>query len=461
MSVQPLPPSSSTLFRALSGRFQAIQLAIRHHGGGEILFWGICLFLLTTPFSFFLVGEDPSQSVVRNLASMRREASSQTLVYAIRFMVVMVTFIGALMHWETLYRALPRLWPAALFFLWAGFSIAWSDSPDSTWHSLLAASCALLSGFFISIRLPPYWLARALLLSGAIMGVMSLLWVFLFPVYGMHGAGDALQAVHAGSWRGVYRHKNHLGQISAMYAVAFAMANRTVVNPPILKWMGLALLIVLIVASHSASALAIVPIAVFITWLTLSLSGIKRALAFFYAAIIVIFSGLAINPVLQLLGRDTSLSGRTTIWTIAQEYIMRRPWNGYGYMSTTYGDFVFELFQQVNVLDPHNAYLDIILGTGFIGLALFLVAIGMGWQNARGIIPVGGGYRYGVLVIGGAVAAWLLANFSESGARPLAAVGGLGWACIGMLLALPRKRTSGRRLSDGLRSPPPTSGRRN
>ncbi len=456
-----MPPSSSTLFRSLSRRFQTIQLAIRHHGGAEILFWAMCLFMLTTPFTFYLLGEDPSQSVVRNLASMRREASSQTLSYSIRFLAMAAAFVGALMHWETLYRALPRLWPVAAFLLWAGFSMAWSDAPDATWHSLLAAACAILTGFFLAIRLPPYWLARALLLSGVIMGLMSLLWVFLFPTYGVHGAGDALQSVHAGSWRGVYLHKNHLGQICAMYAAGFAVANRSVVSPPILKWIGLALFGLLIVQSRSASALAIVPIAIFITWLTLALSGIQRALAFFYAAIIVIFAGLAINPALQLLGRDTSLSGRTGIWTIAEEFILRRPWHGYGYMSTTYGDFTFELFQRVNVLDPHNAYLDIMLGTGIIGLALFMLMIGIAWQTGRGIIPVGGGYRYGVLVIGAVLAGWLLANFSESGSRPLTAMGGIGMACVGMLLGLPRKRTSGRRLSDGLRSPPPTSGRRN
>jgi exopolysaccharide production protein ExoQ len=459
--VQPMPPSSSTLFRSLSRRFQTIQIAIRHHGGGEILFWAICLFMLTTPFTFLLTGNDPTNAVLRNLASMRREESSQTLSYSIRVFVTMATFVGALMNWEMLYRSLPRLWPAIPFVLWAGFSIAWSDTPDATWHSLLALACAILAGFFLAVRLPPYWLARALLLSGVVMGVMSLLWVFFLPVYGVHGAGDASQSVHAGSWRGIYLHKNHLGQICAMYAVAFAMANRTVISPPFLKWLGLALFALLIIASHSASALAIVPIAVFITWLTLALSGIKRALAFFYAAIIVIFSGLAINPALQLLGRDTSLSGRTDIWTIAEEFILRRPWNGYGYMSTTYGDFVFELFQRVNVLDPHNGYLDIVLGTGFIGLAFFALAIGMAWQAGRGIIPVGGGYRYGVLVIGGAIAGWLLAGFSESGVRPLAPVGGIGWACVGMLLGMPRKRTSGRRLSDGVRSSSPTSGRRN
>ncbi len=440
------------MIQAIARRFQRLRLTLNHHGWAEILFWAFCLFLLTTPFTFLLTGEDPTRPVIRDMASMRRADASQTLSYAVRFLALSMAFFGALLNWESLYRALPRLIPVLGFIVWAGLSILWSDAPDATWHSLFATICAILAGFFLAIRLPPYWLARALLLSGAIMAVTSLLWIFLLPTYGIHQAADASQAVHAGSWRGVYMHKNHLGQICAMYAAGLAMANRSVISQPLLKWLGLALLALLIMESHSASALAIVPIAVLITWLTLALSGIQRALAFFYAAILIIFTGLAINPVLELMGRDTSLSGRTSIWSIAEEFILRQPWTGYGYMSPTYGDFTFELFQQTNAMNPHNAYLDLMLGTGFIGFTLFVVAIGFAWQTARGIIPVGGGYRHGVLVIGAVLAGWLMAGFSEAGDRPLGAIGGIGMACIGMLLAMPRKRQGGWRFSRGASS---------
>ena len=80
----------------------------------------------------------------------------------------------------------------------------------------------------------------------------------------------------------------------------------------------------------------------------------------------------------EAIGKDPTLSSRTEIWSKVWEAIQLKPLIGYG--SAAFWDGLtgpskyVELAVRAKVAYAHNGFLDILLGTGFIGLSLFLIS---------------------------------------------------------------------------------------
>jgi O-antigen ligase len=412
----------------------------------EIWLWAVCLFAITSPFALILTGVDPTMNTVHDPATMRQADNSQLPLYGIRALVMMLAVMVLLSQWRTLGSALRRTAPIRLFLGWMILSIWWSDSVDSTVHGVMALLPVVAICLLLAIRMRPNDLARAMVYAGAIAALASIVWVLAMPAYGVHQVNDARQAVHAGAWRGVYMHKNHLGQAMAVYLAGTILAGPAVLRSRMLKWALVAIQIALIVMSRSASAIAIAPAAILIVWVLVAMSRLERVVASFYVIALSAAGAMAVQAVLLALGRDATLSGRTTIWSLAGDSIAERPLTGYGFVSQTYGQFTYELFHVVGVLDPHNGYLDLVLGLGFIGLILFLQPVAMVWLGARRMYLAGGRHRQGALVLAAQTAAWLVANLTESNIRPLASVATIGVSamCL-MIFSIPHYRRSRRR----------------
>jgi exopolysaccharide production protein ExoQ len=84
------------------------------------------------------------------------------------------------------------------------------------------------------------------------------------------------------------------------------------------------------------------------------------------------------DDLLQLVDRDSTLTGRTQIWPVVQDIISTRPWLGQGW-GAVWGEV--PLHQQINrsvgfaVAHSHNGYLDVQVQVGAVGLALLLLVL--------------------------------------------------------------------------------------
>src|SRR5947207_7983209 len=79
----------------------------------------------------------------------------------------------------------------------------------------------------------------------------------------------------------------------------------------------------------------------------------------------------------SLLGRDATLTGRTTMWEIVLPMIADSPLLGHGYYtgpSAVAGPRLIQFFGPA-ISDPHNGYLTILLDTGIAGLFLYLYSV--------------------------------------------------------------------------------------
>jgi exopolysaccharide production protein ExoQ len=129
----------------------------------------------------------------------------------------------------------------------------------------------------------------------------------------------------------------------------------------------------------------------------------------------VSFSALFLNigsGLVQNLGRDSSLTGRTEIWNMVTSMTPNRLL-GAGYESFWVGQRLQKIWAVYwsHPNQAHNGYIEIYLNLGWIGVGLLVVAILAGYRN----IMAAARKRYGtsLLRLGYFVAA-IAYNFTES-----------------------------------------------
>ncbi|MDO9712567.1 O-antigen ligase family protein [Paracraurococcus lichenis] len=189
--------------------------------------------------------------------------------------------------------------------------------------------------------------------------------------------GSAAQEV-----QGVFTHKNVLGQAMAVGALACLHGMRTTRRPG--AWPYVALLLIMAVALLSKSATACLTIFAFCA-ISLGVvlyrrGGIAR-MAATGAAVIGAPVGLVIiidpSGVLELIGKDPTLTGRTELWAAVFDNIAQRPFLGWGLgafwlASNPAGEAISDSLGWV-VPHAHNGILEMLLEVGVFGTAFFLL----------------------------------------------------------------------------------------
>lgn len=300
--------------------------------------------------------------------------------------------------------------PLVFLIISASLSLAWTVNEYDTLKStillciyvFIAASMVSLLGYNQSMELLFY----AIL----IVCTASLAWVFLAPESGIHHATD-YGARHPGLWRGVFAHKNLLGQAAAMLAVTSVMLST---SPQLLRGLGLVLSVILLVNAQSSSSIAVAAIGVS-CWFFIAANPLWRAGILFLALVAVLAAEAAeisvFDVLITLLGRDDTLTGRTGVWVVAIPEIQRNLPYGLGFGAIE--EFNSKLFSASGdkVLNVHNSFLEILLSLGAFGVAVITLIIMtiVRWTFAPAAV-VEGNWR-APYVVG---ICWLIAGLSET-----------------------------------------------
>lgn len=276
---------------------------------------------------------------------------------------------------------LPAVWRAAsctpvlvALMILVLTSTLWSLSPADTLRRTAALACTSLLGLYLAARFELRQLIRLFGWASAAVMALSVLFVLARPEVGISGLP------HPGAWRGVFATKNGLGQTMLLALVTFlvlaGMSQRR--RWPLLAAVGATALLVLSTAKTPvAVACVLTPVALLVRAAHRhpSRAGYLAAVAAAgaFAAPFVLF--VALEPVLALLGRDLTLTGRSEIWRLAWEKIQEQPLLGYGYgafWSASSGP-VLDIWYVTGWIVPnaHNGYLDLMLSFGVLGLPLY------------------------------------------------------------------------------------------
>jgi exopolysaccharide production protein ExoQ len=118
----------------------------------------------------------------------------------------------------------------------------------------------------------------------------------------------------------------------------------------------------------------------------------------------------------ELFSKDSTLTGRTQLWSLIRVAISQRPLFGYGFDSFWQGlrGDSLNIILGVGWLVPtaHNGYYDLLLGVGYIGLLCFLPAfIQMVARSFRYLATEKSSARLFPIAF---LAFWLIYNLNES-----------------------------------------------
>jgi exopolysaccharide production protein ExoQ len=207
--------------------------------------------------------------------------------------------------------------------------------------------------------------------------------------------GNALM-VESGDFIGVFAHKNFLGQVmatgalAALHALRLGRRQRARNILMLLTFAGMAF-----VSKSATSWLTIVIFCCVDGVIALWRKGGAAQLSGVFLTIVLlpalIFAVADPDPILEMIGKDPSLTGRTEIWAYVIDNISVKPLLGWGY-------FGFWLVSNPSAMDiadaegwfvpqAHNGLLELLLNIGVVGTAIFLFLfarnITLGFQCLR------------------------------------------------------------------------------
>ncbi len=294
----------------------------------------------------------------------------------VQLIIFPILSILLLIYLRKVVQAIRRSsWLIALVSL-ALASVAWSTHPMFTLRRAVILVATTMFGFYLACRYEP---EEQMTLFGwaVVMEVLaSFVLIVFFPSFGISHGG------HWGDWRGMFGHKNVLGRFMA-FGVLLIIFGKPKGIPGWVRVPCLAGALIALMESGSATAqIALAAVVGFYPLLQTVRVPQKKTLPLWAALLpllLPIAAVLIVNyaTILELFGRNATLTGRTYLWAIISAAIRKRPWLGYGY-SAFWAHNSLERAALASLVgwdapSAHNAYLDASLDLGRIGLAILLV----------------------------------------------------------------------------------------
>ncbi|WP_395943791.1 O-antigen ligase family protein [Brevundimonas sp.] len=329
---------------------------------------GFVVFMLTGALIAPVIAPDQGETPILRLIWLP--------VYAVTAGLIVFRF-------EKIIRAWPAwLMVAALVGL-AYVSQYWSIDPGVTDRRVIAMAINSAFGVYLGAAFRGVALPRVLMHTCLVMAVGSLIMVFAYPKVGVH------QFDNAGLWRGLWYEKNQMGLVMVVGAVSAAAclaADHLARNgrKPWVALLALGLTTLLVVATQSKTSLLcwILGVGLVGGWWTLRQGGAAITVAAVWLGVVASAGAAWLwkvdsGAILEALGKDPSLTGRTLIWEALMRKVAERPWTGYGFSAFWGVDSIpareIRLETQWPVPSAHNGWIDLLVQLGWPGA----VAVGL------------------------------------------------------------------------------------
>ncbi len=286
--------------------------------------------------------------------------------------------------------------PLLLLTFYAVISASWSDAPAVTIRRGIALLLTMMFAYYVVTRFSAREFLNILALAFAVFMVIGVMAI------AVPGEGITPGGPYAGAWQGFTGNKNEFGRTLGLMGALMLVCRG--VGVELIRKHGLAMVafafLLLILAKSKTPLVAATAAVCGCIALRLVLHGrmgdvyvsafVRAFLVVFgliFGALMLVY-GLPI--ILELLGRDPTLSGRTKLWEYAIGIGSEHPWRGAGYRSFWIDSntlYFFEYFswrknsdgtKSDNFAGPshgHSGYLDLWLELGFIGWGLFLLIV--------------------------------------------------------------------------------------
>jgi exopolysaccharide production protein ExoQ len=288
-----------------------------------------------------------------------------------------LAFIAAIPYWRSLLGILLRAKIILVLPILALLSVAWSQDPALT----VRRSIVLMTVTCIGVVFGSLFSLEELSRIVTVASLFICLACFAMGVVSHHTVVDPERP---GVWRGIFTQKNVLGNF--MILALISSLHSRFQRGKSLRYLTIFSAGLLIVLSHSSTSwvttamlLLVLPV-----W---RLARVPAKISVPLLVLVVVSSAGAYalvignsGSILSVLGKDSTLSGRTELWALILHAISLRPIWGYGYNAFWLGargeSLTISAAAGWIVPHAHNGFLDILLSVGTVGGGLFLLVLG-------------------------------------------------------------------------------------
>jgi exopolysaccharide production protein ExoQ len=280
-----------------------------------------------------------------------------------------------------------------LLLVYMLFSAFWSDITFVSFKRWIKELVAIVMALMVMTEQKPMQTMQSIFRRTVyILLPFSLLLIKYYPLYGVQYARWSGGQM----WVGVTQQKNSLGRLClvATFFLIWTFVRRWQGRDiPVSKYQTPAEALVLIItlwlligpeATYSATAITALAAGLSalgaLLWLKERRIGVQArtlatavALIVAFGVVTVFVGGATVGAITSTLGRDESLTGRADVWAALLPVALRKPLLGYGFG----GFWTPSTRDQFGISEGHSGYLDVLLDSGFVGLALvtmFLVS---------------------------------------------------------------------------------------
>lgn len=258
----------------------------------------------------------------------------------------------------------------------AGASVMWSIDPGRAARAFILL---VAGGIFATYVARRFTMSEQLTLLASMLTLVmicSLITVVFAPSYGIE------PGLHSGSWRGAFTRKNTFGVHVALAFAVFLCWGYQQRQLKLIGYFMAGAAFILSVLSRSATAVGTcAAIVVLFLLLRMAARGRVRKATLLSAGLVLVMGTAFVathywTEILNLLGRDATLSGRTFLWALLFARVLEHPWLGYGVQAFWLGkpQLYVEIWDAVGWAPPHahNGFLDLALDLGVVGVVAFL-----------------------------------------------------------------------------------------
>lgn len=306
---------------------------------------------------------DAQQDLEGNLAN--QVCGLLTLLVPLFFFIRHKVFLSKSFYRQNLFLL--------LFFGCVAASISWSSEPMLSFKRFVALLSVVFFAGFIAWR---YSLERIAFLFGCVIGaaaLVGLIFAVIRPDIAFISGG-----IRDGAFRGVFAEKNAGARLNAI-AILLLLPMIRQRNPLAMLYGLFALIAIGLAQSATAIALIVAGTASYAYFITLIRLRINRSLLAFTAATLVFFLLCGVlyanyAMLLELVGRDPSLTDRTLIWELLQPLIDAQFLKGYGFgafWASADADAFITRWGYIG--NAHSGYVETLLNGGLIQLIALLL----------------------------------------------------------------------------------------